>query len=113
MKFRPGTAEGREEEFDKAREMGENDRPTYWRDLARCRNLDTEDSDVMFFPPRNYEGSPSARANLQRGINFCEPCQVRVECLSIAARRPSIEGVWGGWSHEERKQQFRRLKVRK
>ena len=113
MSFRPGAGPLAAAEFDKAREMGENDRPTYWWDLARCRNLDTEDSDVMFFPPRNYEESQSALANLQRGIDFCEPCPVRIECLSIAARRPPIEGVWGGWSHKERKQQFRRLKVRK
>ena len=68
-----------------------------WMDDALCTQVDPD----LFFP--QGKGSVTrSMAIAARGV--CCDCTVRAECLQMAMDDPHLEGVWGGRTHEERRQ---------
>lgn len=62
-----------------------------WRDLALCTQVDPE----AFFPTRDPDLTRAAKA-------VCHGCPVRIECLEMALADPSLAGIWGGTTADER-----------
>lgn len=66
-----------------------------WTQEANCRGQDPE----LFLSPK---------PEMQRYVKnrFCTDCKVKEECLDYAmarSREPSVQGVWGGMTAQERK----------
>lgn len=78
-------------------DMGpEPDRDT-WAPLARCAGLDP----AIFYPNDGHR---------PEGLDVCNRCPVRVECLDHALTRPERHGIWGGMSERGRDRLERRLR---
>ena len=69
------------------------DRPDDWRDRAECK--DDATADLWFVPPGDRHGIAAAKA-------ICRRCPVAPECLAEAMADPSIVGVWGGTTENQR-----------
>ena len=69
------------------------DRPDDWRDRAECK--DDPIPDLWFVPPGDRHGIAAAKA-------ICHRCPVAAECLAEAMANPSIVGVWGGTTENQR-----------
>ena len=69
------------------------DRPDDWREQAECK--DDATADLWFVPPGDRHGIAAAKA-------ICRRCPVAAECLAEAMANPSIVGVWGGTTENER-----------
>lgn len=59
---------------------------------AKCREVDPE----LFFP------APSDRKAAQAAKALCRDCPVAVACLAFAVGQPSLTGIWGGFTEDER-----------
>jgi WhiB family redox-sensing transcriptional regulator len=68
--------------------------PEKWGDRALCAETDP----YLFFP--HGQGSSPWPAK-----RICARCEVRAECLAYALEHPELEGVWGGLTERERRQQ--------
>ena len=77
--------------------------PSDWTHRARCHQLEPEDADLMFFPPRENE---EAAAIANRTV--CALCPVLHECLTFALVHRTT-GVWAGTTTDARQ---RMLKTR-
>lgn len=64
--------------------------PGPWISRAACANEPTD----LFFP-ENGEGTELAKA-------ICGGCPVRGECIGYAVAIPSLDGIWGGLTRQER-----------
>ncbi len=64
-----------------------------WRTHAACRQIDPD----VFFPYQ--EGRVQVTAPAMR---YCDTCPVRLLCLEEALLDPSLSGVWGATTTEER-----------
>ena len=64
-----------------------------WQDDARCRQTG-DDPDLWHAPDR-----PAIVA--AKGV--CAGCPVKAQCLAEAMADPSLTGVWGGTTDDERK----------
>ena len=64
--------------------------PGPWISRAACANQPTD----LFFP-EDPEGSELAKA-------ICGGCPVRAECIGYAVAIPSLDGIWGGLTRQER-----------
>ncbi len=62
-----------------------------WMDEAACKGMGTE----LFFPAC---GEPT-----RKGKSICAKCPVREQCRQEALSDPTIRGIWGGTSEEERR----------
>ena len=69
------------------------DRPDDWREQAECKDDPTPD--LWFVPPDDRHGIAAAKA-------ICRRCPVTAECLAEAMANPSIVGVWGGTTENQR-----------
>ena len=69
------------------------DRPDDWREQAECK--DDPIPDLWFVPPGDRHGIAAAKA-------ICHRCPVAAECLAEAMANPSIVGVWGGTTENQR-----------
>ena len=69
------------------------DRPDDWRDRAECKDDPTPD--LWFVTPSDRHGIAAAKA-------ICRRCPVAAECLAEAMANPSIVGVWGGTTENQR-----------
>ena len=69
------------------------DRPDDWREQAACKDDPTPD--LWFVPPGDRHGIAAAKA-------ICRRCPVAAECLAEAMANPSIVGVWGGTTENQR-----------
>ena len=69
------------------------DRPDDWRDRAECK--DDPIPDLWFVTPSDHHGIAAAKA-------ICRRCPVAAECLAEAMADPSIVGVWGGTTENQR-----------
>ena len=69
------------------------DRPDDWREQAACK--DDPIPDLWFVPPGDRHGIAAAKA-------ICRRCPVAAECLAEAMADPSIVGVWGGTTENQR-----------
>ncbi len=69
------------------------DRPDDWRDRAECKDDPTPDR--WFVTPSDRHGIAAAKA-------ICRRCPVAAECLAEAMADPSIVGVWGGTTENQR-----------
>lgn len=69
------------------------DRPDDWREQAECK--DDPIPDLWFVPPGDRHGIAAAKA-------ICRRCPVAAECLAEAMANPSIVGVWGGTTENQR-----------
>ena len=68
-----------------------------WIEFANCKGADPS----LFVPP--VEG----RLKVAQARRLCEVCAVREICLSEAMNDPSLRGVWGGTTYDERKKRRR------
>ncbi len=64
--------------------------PGPWISGAACANEPTD----LFFP-EDGEGTELAKA-------ICGRCPVRAECIGYAIAIPSLDGIWGGLTRQER-----------
>lgn len=65
-----------------------------WRLQAKCRALDDNTADKLFFPT-------SGRA-IKAAVAFCNTgCPVQEECLNFAIETDS-RGIWAGLKYKER-----------
>jgi WhiB family transcriptional regulator, redox-sensing transcriptional regulator len=64
--------------------------PGGWISCAACANEPTD----LFFP-EDAAGTELAKA-------ICHGCPVRAECISYAVAIPSLDGIWGGLTRQER-----------
>ena len=69
------------------------DRPDDWREQAACKDDPTPD--LWFVAPSDRHGIAAAKA-------VCTRCPVAAECLAEAMANPSIVGVWGGTTENQR-----------
>lgn len=72
-----------------------------WRDRAQCKGID----------PSTFYPDPSDTALQALAKSICAMCTVREDCLEHAMGYPEREGVWGGYSEDERKR-LRRARTR-
>jgi WhiB family redox-sensing transcriptional regulator len=64
--------------------------------LAACKGMPE-----MFFPP---EGKDTAKAFAERAFAVCDRCPCRDACLAEAlACGPSLAGIWGGTTQQQRR----------
>lgn len=68
-----------------------------WVEFANCKGADP----ALFF------SGNGARAKVTKARRLCGACAVREICLSEAMNDPSVRGVWGGTTYDERKLQRR------
>lgn len=73
-----------------------------WMRSAACLDAEPE----IFFPP-----GPSAVDHINEAKTVCRACPVVADCLRVALADPTLVGVWGGSSEEERRE-IRRLRLR-
>lgn len=64
-----------------------------WRHDAACRDMDPE----LFFPGTGV--SP------EEALAVCARCPVRKDCLDWALKAPEKDGVWGGTTARQRRDQ--------
>ena len=69
------------------------DRPDDWREQSACKDDPTPD--LWFVAPSDRHGIAAAKA-------ICRRCPVAAECLAEAMANPSIVGVWGGTTENQR-----------
>jgi len=76
--------------------------PDSWIVHAACAGEPTD----LFFP-EDDEAAALARS-------ICGRCSVRAECISYAVAIPSLDGIWGGLTRQERShlRRNRRCRVR-
>ena len=67
-----------------------------WWERALCRELDPE----IFFP----EQRGGIVRDVEYAKSFCRVCLVRQDCLDYALSVDDRFGIFGGLTHEERKQ---------
>jgi WhiB family redox-sensing transcriptional regulator len=72
--------------------------PGDWRTLAACRGLDPD----LFFPER---GDAFTARNAQA---VCAACPVAEQCLEFAIEVGETEGIWGGLSGRQLRQERQR-----
>ena len=72
--------------------------PADWRTLAACRGLDPE----LFVPAR---GDSHTARNAQA---VCATCPVAKQCLEYAIEVGETEGIWGGLSGRQLRQERQR-----
>lgn len=68
-----------------------------WVEFANCKGADP----ALFF------SGNGARAKVTKARRLCGACAVREICLSEAMNDPSVRGVWGGTTYDERKRRRR------
>lgn len=64
-----------------------------WRTQAACRQA----NHALFFPHK--EGGTQT---MHKALTYCDACPVRLSCLVEALVDPSLSGIWGGTTTEER-----------
>jgi WhiB family transcriptional regulator, redox-sensing transcriptional regulator len=73
--------------------------PEDWQEKAACRGPQSK----YFYPPEHKERKDERirRQNLAKDI--CRMCEVRLECLEYAIATRDPNGIWGGYTEDERK----------
>lgn len=64
----------------------------YWRDYAACKG----ETAGLFHP--DYED----RETVRLAKSICRTCPVATECLKVALENGEPDGIWGGYTPEER-----------
>lgn len=72
-----------------------------WRDNARCRDMDGEKADRLFFSDELV--GDMARVAIQEAKAMCGQCPVAADCLYFAMTTQEKHGIWGGMTTEERR----------
>ena len=75
--------------------------PGPWIAHAACAGEPTD----LFFPDDDIA------TDLARSI--CGSCAVRADCIGYAMEFPSLDGIWGGLTHQERAELRRRRRCRR
>ncbi len=99
--IRLARGEGRIAEVEYPPETGSK---VNWRDVAACRDLDTN----LFFPPGD---GAQAQEQIEKAKEICGKCVVADDCLEFALITRQDYGVWGGKTEKERRS-IRRAKRR-
>ena len=68
-----------------------------WVEFANCKGTNPD----LFF------GGRGANLKVNQARKYCDSCAVREICLSEAMNDPSLRGVWGGTTYDERKRRRR------
>lgn len=66
-----------------------------------CRGMPTE----WWFPEFGNKGN---HAFFERAREICMGCHARKECLEFAIQNPGIQGMWGGLSPRQRRNERRK-----
>lgn len=86
--------------------------PAYFAGAA-CRTPEVRQAiaehTVDFFPDRP-RGRWKPTRSQAAALLICGDCPVRIECVTYAADRPELKGIWGQLNETERTQ-FRRNRV--
>ena len=69
-----------------------------WRLEAACRGWPPD----LWFPP-SLQGGRHQRHKPGKAEAICETCNVRAQCLAVAERSKSTEGIWAGTVPRRRK----------
>lgn len=78
--------------------------PQPWEEQALCREVDSE----LFFPEQaGWQGAQQA----ETAKAICGVCPVAAECLAFALADPTLYGIWGGTTRQERKDLRRRWRA--
>jgi len=72
-----------------------------WRQSAACRDVNPK----VFFP---VGSTGSAIKKIAAAKAVCRDCPVRLVCLQFALTTNQEDGVWGGYSEDERRELRRR-----
>lgn len=72
------------------------ERPRYWGHDAACKGYQPADT----FFPKTYGGTDVFTVAAAKAV--CERCPVRVDCLTHALDCDERDGVWGGFTPDER-----------
>lgn len=65
-----------------------------WREQAVCSQVDSD----LWFPEKGEWGKS------QQARDVCSRCPVINECLEFALTNGEVNGIWGGTTHEQRKE---------
>lgn len=79
-----------------------------WMLEGLCRELPPAEADRIFFPQKHK----GIRTDYRRAKAICHACPVRTSCLAFAIAHKITDGVWGGYSDDERKSMSREVKKR-
>lgn len=71
--------------------------PPRWMRDGACMNSDDAD---LWFP--TGDATEEARQQAEEAKTVCRGCPVRAECAAYAQADPSLSGVWGGTTKQER-----------
>jgi WhiB family transcriptional regulator, redox-sensing transcriptional regulator len=71
-----------------------------WQHRGACRG----EAGVDFYPPMHHERKHERLARERRAKAVCASCPVRIECLEHAVAADERYGIWGGLTHDERRQ---------
>lgn len=71
-----------------------------------CRGMPTD----WWFPEFATKGSNEL---FERARKICMSCRVRKECLEFAIQHPSLQGMWGGLSPRQRRDERRKQEYAK
>jgi len=64
----------------------------FWRDFAACKGETAE----LFYPDREDNWA------IRMAKSICEGCPVATDCLAVALENGEPDGIWGGYTPEER-----------
>jgi WhiB family redox-sensing transcriptional regulator len=71
-----------------------------WMAYAECQGVDPD----IFFPEHDF----SAKYQVAQAKQFCNVCAAKKACLNYAIANGEVQGVWGGMTPQERRQERRR-----
>lgn len=81
-----------------------------WRDFAACYGKNTD----IFFPTGEAgRGGGISDHDIAKAKAICARCPVGDSCLQYALTKPERDGIWGGMTAEERREERRRWSRRK
>lgn len=70
-----------------------------WKLKGACAGLPPEVVDKVFFPPEKK----GVRTDTKKAKEYCDPCEVKSECLAWAVFHREGYGVFGGMSANARR----------
>lgn len=71
-----------------------------WMESAACRDLPT----ALFFPADKDDGAA------ERAKAVCRSCPVRRDCVAYALADPTLTGVWGASTADQRRNRRQQLR---
>lgn len=73
-----------------------------------CATVDKD----WFFPDEHEDTTTVMNVKTMNAKAVCRACPLTMACLEYALKTPSLEGIWGGTTKQERKQIKRKMRSR-